>query len=115
MIMDTPITQGQDQTRTIEHEPKGRAYGTQRISNVNQTRIDTIPSPVPLLPTQIDPHKSHQEQSTNHMARSNGRSGREVPPNIMSSNRQRSLKETPLVSVRVSLCASVEEWWTLNE
>ena len=26
-----------------------------------------------------------------------------------------TLKETPLVSVRVFLRASVEEWWTLNE
>ena len=26
-----------------------------------------------------------------------------------------TLKETPLVSVRMFLCASVEEWWTLNE
>ena len=26
-----------------------------------------------------------------------------------------TLKETPLVSVHVFLCASVEEWWTLNE
>ena len=33
----------------------------------------------------------------------------------VSRRLDRVLKEIPLVSVRVFLCPSVEEWWTLNE